>query len=74
MTIQALPPVLQKNIAAVPKSWDTQKVRIRKDEIRKLGLVNHQAKALHTGIELKMSGFSHLIKCFKSEGCIGFNT
>ena len=53
MTIQALPPVVQENIAAVPKSWDTQKGGIREDEIRKLSLVNHQAKALHTGIELK---------------------
>ena len=53
MAIQALPPVVQENIAAVPKSRDTQKVRIREDEIRKLSLVNYQAKALPTRIKLK---------------------
>ena len=53
MAIQEMPPVVQENIAAVPKSWDTQKGRIGEDVVRKLSLVNNQAKALLTGINLK---------------------
>ena len=53
MAIQALLPVVQKNITAVPKSWDTQKGRIGEDMVRKLSLVNYHAKALLTGINLK---------------------
>ena len=53
MAIQALLPVVQENIAPVPKSWDTQKGRIGEDVVRKLSLVNNQAKALLTGINLK---------------------
>ena len=53
MAIQAMLPVVQENIAAVPKSGDTQKGRIGEDMVRKLSLVNNQAKALLTGINLK---------------------
>ena len=53
MTVLALPPVVQENIAAVPKPRDTQKVRIGEYMVRKLSLVNYQAKALPTCIKLK---------------------
>ena len=74
MAIQALLPVVEENIATVPKSWKTQKGRIREDMVGKLSFVNYQAKALLKGIKFKSIWLSHLIKCFKSEGCIGFST
>ena len=53
MAIQAMLPVVQENIAPVPQSRDTKKGRIGEGMVRKLSLVNHQAKALLTGINLK---------------------
>ena len=46
MAIQALLPVVQENVAAVPESWDTKEDRIGEDMFRKLGIINYQAKAL----------------------------
>ena len=53
MAIQEMPPVVQENIAPVPQSRDTQKGRIGEGMVRKLSLINNQAKALLTGINLK---------------------